>query len=125
MGRLIIVSNRVPDPSGSEQPGGLAVAVLDALQEKGGLWFGWSGAIARDSDPMNVRVKEHGNLTVATVSLRDGKFGNFDWAPVRYIHRSVVRDTSLVQGKSCRPRHPAARRNEPSRQGICCCAGRE
>jgi trehalose 6-phosphate synthase len=71
MSRLIIVSNRVPDPSGSQLSGGLAVAVLDALQEKGGLWFGWSGAIARDSDPMNVSVKEHGNLTVATVPLSE------------------------------------------------------
>jgi Glycosyltransferase family 20 len=29
-----------------------------------------------------------------------------------------------VSGEACRSRHPAARRNEPGRQGICCCAGR-
>ncbi len=44
-GRLIIVSNRVPAPSGSgtAAAGGLAVALQAALKSRGGVWFGWSG----------------------------------------------------------------------------------
>ncbi len=43
MSRLVIVSNRVTLPS-EEPVGGLAVALRDALDRTGGLWFGWSGA---------------------------------------------------------------------------------
>jgi trehalose-6-phosphate synthase len=45
--RLVVVSNRVP-PTGDAKPdpGGLAVAIRSALQESGGIWFGWSGEVA-------------------------------------------------------------------------------
>jgi len=43
MSRLVIVSNRVADLRRSQQSGGLAVALADALKARGGLWFGWSG----------------------------------------------------------------------------------
>ena len=46
MGRLIVISNRVsaPKPRSAEgAQGGLAVALLAALRESKGLWFGWSG----------------------------------------------------------------------------------
>jgi trehalose 6-phosphate synthase len=45
MSRLVVISNRVQPPTvgpGGNQ-GGLAVALLAALREKGGIWFGWSG----------------------------------------------------------------------------------
>ena len=42
MSRLVVVSNRVAVP-GENRAGGLAVALLAALGERGGLWFGWSG----------------------------------------------------------------------------------
>ena len=46
MGRLVVVSNRVPLPSErGAKAGGLAVALADALQP-GSLWFGWSGRLA-------------------------------------------------------------------------------
>jgi trehalose 6-phosphate synthase len=50
--RLIVVSNRVPLARGSEKAaaGGLAVALKDLLQERGGMWFGWSGGVAEDAD---------------------------------------------------------------------------
>jgi len=44
--RLVVVSNRVALP-GNSQSGGLATALDAALQESGGLWFGWSGKVAR------------------------------------------------------------------------------
>ncbi len=46
MSRLIVISNRVSAPkakSASGAQGGLAVALLAALRENRGLWFGWSG----------------------------------------------------------------------------------
>jgi len=43
MSRLVIVSNRVADLRASTQTGGLAVALADALRERGGVWFGWNG----------------------------------------------------------------------------------
>ena len=45
MGRLVVVSNRVADPR-KPGAGGLAVALGEALQQSGGLWFGWSGKVA-------------------------------------------------------------------------------
>ena len=42
-GRLVVVSNRVGPVRGAAAAGGLAVALVEALRERGGLWFGWSG----------------------------------------------------------------------------------
>ena len=44
MSRLIVISNRLGDPS-KPASGGLAVALNGALQELGGVWIGWSGKI--------------------------------------------------------------------------------
>jgi len=47
MSRIVVVSNRVPVPSGNAgQAGGLAVALLGLMERRGGLWFGWSGAVS-------------------------------------------------------------------------------
>ena len=43
MSRLVVVSNRVGPLKDTGRAGGLAVALVDALTEMGGLWFGWSG----------------------------------------------------------------------------------
>jgi trehalose 6-phosphate synthase len=50
--RLVVVSNRVavPDPTGKGAAGGLAVAVREAFQTQGGLWFGWSGKVTAEPD---------------------------------------------------------------------------
>jgi len=66
--RLVIVSNRVaPVEIGKAAAGGLATAVLAALREHGGLWFGWSGEItADDAAP---KIVENDGITYATVGL--------------------------------------------------------
>lgn len=70
MSRLVVVSNRVAIPSGGKTPpGGLAVAVLAALQEHGGLWFGWSGEVTEDRDP-EPRVVRRRNVTYTTIDLQ-------------------------------------------------------
>ena len=43
MSRLVVVSNRVGPLKDTGRAGGLAVALVDALTEMGGLWLGWSG----------------------------------------------------------------------------------
>ncbi|MFP3648576.1 alpha,alpha-trehalose-phosphate synthase, partial [Paraburkholderia sp. SIMBA_054] len=54
MSRLIVVSNRVaPTQEGRPAAGGLAIGVLDALKETGGVWFGWSGeTVSEPSAPV-------------------------------------------------------------------------
>ncbi|MGA3251288.1 MAG: trehalose-6-phosphate synthase, partial [Paraburkholderia sp.] len=68
MSRLIVVSNRVaPTQEGRPAAGGLAIGVLDALKETGGVWFGWSGeTVAEPAAPV---IEKQGNVTYATVGL--------------------------------------------------------
>ena len=66
---LVVVSNRVTRTGGAKpDSGGLAVAIRSALQESGGVWFGWSGEVAEE--PNNeLRIEVNGPLTFATVDL--------------------------------------------------------
>ena len=68
MSRLIVVSNRVALP-GENRPGGLAVALLAALRERGGVWFGWSGRTARRARSGEVHEQQDGNIRYVTVDL--------------------------------------------------------
>lgn len=66
-GRLVAVSNRVGPVKGAAKAGGLAVALVEALSETRGLWFGWSGKIAETPGAL---VRERGGgLNVATTDL--------------------------------------------------------
>jgi len=83
MGRLIIVSNRVPSPRERLQPaGGLTVGLRDAVRGNESLWFGWSGAKApeSDSDPTPALDVVEG-VTYATIDLSarqlEGFYQNF------------------------------------------------
>ncbi|MDJ0958898.1 MAG: trehalose-6-phosphate synthase [Arenicellales bacterium] len=68
MSRLVVVSNRIAVPTGRQTPpGGLAVAVLAALKEYGGIWYGWSGEVSQlDTD---TKIVNKGNITYAMVDL--------------------------------------------------------
>ncbi|MDX1480193.1 MAG: alpha,alpha-trehalose-phosphate synthase (UDP-forming) [Woeseiaceae bacterium] len=67
--RLIIVSNRVARPKkNGAAAGGLAVGVLGALRERGGVWFGWSGKLT-DTEPSSPEISSEGNIDYATISL--------------------------------------------------------
>jgi trehalose 6-phosphate synthase len=67
--RLVVVSNRVALPDdGAAQAGGLAVALQEALNRDGGVWFGWSGRIAGHSSE-SPRILEAGPVTFATLDL--------------------------------------------------------
>jgi trehalose 6-phosphate synthase len=68
--RLVVVSNRVaPITEGEPTAGGLAAGVLDALKQKGGIWFGWSGEVTDDAvSPAHVE-RTVGSITLYTVDL--------------------------------------------------------
>ncbi len=72
MSRLIVISNRVAVPSkdANANQGGLAVALLSALRDHGGIWFGWSGeTIERFTGDIH-RVEGDG-VTTATIDLEE------------------------------------------------------
>ena len=70
MSRLVVVSNRVaPITEGEPTAGGLAAGVLDALKQKGGIWFGWSGEITDDTMAAPHAERTVGQITLYTVDL--------------------------------------------------------
>jgi trehalose 6-phosphate synthase len=69
LNRLVVVSNRVASvDEGRQSAGGLAVAVLAALRETGGIWFGWSGDITT-TVPAGPEIVHQGNLSYATIGM--------------------------------------------------------
>ena len=68
MPRLVLVSNRVSDPR-KPSAGGLAVALGEALQATGGLWFGWSGHVLDAEPAQRLHVHHAGRVSLATVDL--------------------------------------------------------
>ncbi|WP_119678203.1 alpha,alpha-trehalose-phosphate synthase (UDP-forming) [Indioceanicola profundi] len=69
MSRLVVVSNRVGLPSSrGGRAGGLEVALTEALQAKGGLWFGWSGQVA-EATSTAPKLTTLNDITYATVDL--------------------------------------------------------
>ena len=76
MGRLVIVSNRVPLPSErGPRAGGLAVALADALTP-GSVWFGWSGRRSGSADG-EVRLQRAEGTTYATIDLTEHEYRAF------------------------------------------------
>nr|WP_254799407.1 alpha,alpha-trehalose-phosphate synthase (UDP-forming) [Falsochrobactrum sp. TDYN1] len=67
---MIVVSNRVPDP-GRPPAGGLAVAMHAALQERGGVWMGWSGKSSGENDPGPLVTRQEGQISYALTDLSD------------------------------------------------------
>ena len=71
MGRLVVVSNRVPAPRERGNPaGGLTVGLKDAIRGQPTLWFGWSGQVSAgtDADPKPKSSTQAG-VTYATIDL--------------------------------------------------------
>ncbi len=66
--RLVVVSNRTGPVTDTARAGGLAVALVDAMRRRGGLWFGWSGNVT-EHPPARPAVKRHGRISLATADL--------------------------------------------------------
>ncbi len=70
MSRLVVISNRVQSPKAASagNQGGLAVALLAALREKGGVWFGWSGETV-ETFTGAIDLEQADGVATATVDL--------------------------------------------------------
>ncbi|MBU2531744.1 MAG: trehalose-6-phosphate synthase, partial [Alphaproteobacteria bacterium] len=77
MSRLVVVSNRVADFETASQSGGLAVAVADALQARGGIWFGWDGNVVSAGTRVPPNIKTYGNVTTITLPLTRKDYNEF------------------------------------------------
>ena len=82
--RLIVVSNRVPPASGFESQGrgeasagGLVTAVRAAMEQTGGLWFGWSGRSTRRRVTTGPTVRVFDRIQLATMDLSDDEVSLF------------------------------------------------
>ena len=70
MGRLVIVSNRVPSPREQNNPaGGLTVGLKDAIRGQPSLWFGWSGQISTSDGDPTPKVTTRNRASFATIDL--------------------------------------------------------
>ncbi|HUG61983.1 MAG TPA: trehalose-6-phosphate synthase [Methylomirabilota bacterium] len=69
MGRLIVVSNRVGPLRDTGKAGGLAVALVDVLRDRGGVWFGWTGDITEDGTFSEMRRERSRNMELATIDV--------------------------------------------------------
>lgn len=76
MTRLVCVSNRVAVPRRNAAPGGLAVGVLAALQQIGGVWFGWGGELT-DGEPGEAELLIRDGITYATIDLARRDFDRY------------------------------------------------
>ena len=76
-GRLVVISNRVGPVTNVGRAGGLAVALVDALKEHGGLWFGWSNEIAGNSLDIRLESEQIGPLTLATIDLAQEDYDEY------------------------------------------------
>ena len=69
MTRLVVISNRVATPGRQQAAqGGLAVALVAALRQSGGIWFGWNGKVTRYPG-RQPSLHEDGPITFATLPL--------------------------------------------------------
>jgi len=75
--RLVIVSNRVAMPKkNGGSAGGLAVGILAALRDHGGVWFGWNGELT-DRSAGNPDIVTHGKIDYATIALNERDFEQY------------------------------------------------
>jgi trehalose 6-phosphate synthase len=75
-GRLIIASNRTASP-GEPRVGGLAVAIWEALTERGGgVWFGWSGETL-ERETRGVRLFAEGDVDFALADLTKREYEGY------------------------------------------------
>jgi trehalose 6-phosphate synthase len=73
MSRLVVVSNRLSIPGHNNSPGGLAVGLLAALRQAGGVWFGWSGT-AIENPSLEAESVEKDNIRFVTIDLPREQF---------------------------------------------------
>ncbi|HET8701352.1 MAG TPA: trehalose-6-phosphate synthase [Nitrococcus sp.] len=77
MRSLIVVSNRLPELRGGRpRAGGLAVALLGALNEHKALWFGWNGRISKKTI-RRARIHHAQGIELASIPLSRDDFEGY------------------------------------------------
>ncbi|AGM41668.1 Alpha,alpha-trehalose-phosphate synthase [Spiribacter salinus M19-40] len=77
MSRLVVVSNRVPNPRATQpQAGGLSVALSGALKRRGGMWFGWDGQLSQ-GPVSRPRIEQADGIDYATLPLSRADYDDF------------------------------------------------
>jgi len=71
--RLVAVSNRITIPGNASSVGGLAVGLLSALRQSGGVWFGWSGSTS-DTPAAEPESIEKEGIRYVTIELPTREF---------------------------------------------------
>ena len=77
MNRIFVISNRVGPLSDEGKAGGLAVGLADALRQRGGVWFGWSGKTSAEGTHGTLNVTTEGKVQLATVDMTDADLEAF------------------------------------------------
>jgi trehalose 6-phosphate synthase len=77
MNRLFVVSNRVGPLNDAATAGGLAVGIGDALRERGGVWFGWSGKTSEEGTFGPLQIKTEHGVQLATVDMTPADIEEF------------------------------------------------
>jgi trehalose 6-phosphate synthase len=53
------------------------VAVVDALRDTSGVWFGWSGEVVDDVQKIGLKLERHENVTAATQALTEAEYQSY------------------------------------------------
>ena len=77
MNRLVVISNRVGPLSDEGKAGGLAVGLADALRQRGGLWFGWSGKTSEEGTFGPLQIKTEGEVQLVTIDMTTADLADF------------------------------------------------
>ncbi len=77
MGRLVVVSNRVGPLKDTGRAGGLAVALVDALTQTGGLWFGWSGDVSEEGSFGPLKEQKTRSVQMVQLDLTQADYDEF------------------------------------------------
>ena len=99
---------------GAPTAGGLAAGVLDALKQKGGIWFGWSGEITEDA-----AAAAHVERTVGSITLDTGRSGSQRLRRVlpRLRQRHAMANAAL-SGRPCALRLGGVFRVSPGEHAV-------
>lgn len=76
LSRLIAISNRVAEPTAGKAAGGLAVGIMAALRQSGGVWFGWGGKTCH-GEPSEPQQQTRGGITFATIDISKADFEGY------------------------------------------------
>jgi trehalose 6-phosphate synthase len=74
LARLILISNRVPNPAGKDngRAGGLEVALRSVFKRHPGVWFGWSGGVVKTKEVATTTIERAGSSYVLTDLSEEG-----------------------------------------------------